>query len=98
MTMATFSVLINGRTIGFFKSTRGLREGDPISPYLFVMVMGPLSWMIKKAENGGYIENWKIDERGIEVKEVKHPLFSVGTLLFCQPLENHKTYLSWLLM
>ena len=48
----SFSELINGTSIWFFTSSRELRQGDSLSPYLFVIVMEALSWMIKKALRG----------------------------------------------
>lgn len=45
---ASFSICVNGESHGYFKSGRGLRQGDPISPYLFTMVMEVLTLILQR--------------------------------------------------
>ena len=54
--MVSYSVLINGEPKGMIVPSRGLRQRDPISPYLFLLCTEGLSAMLKKEENEGYIK------------------------------------------
>jgi hypothetical protein len=53
-----FSILINSSPNGFFGSSRGLCQGDPLSPLLFVIVMEALSRMLPRTMVRGYLSGF----------------------------------------
>ncbi|KAK1269088.1 hypothetical protein QJS04_geneDACA018537 [Acorus gramineus] len=53
--IAHASVVVNGESAGFFPLNKGLRQGDPMSPILLVLVANVLSHLCAKAEQGGWI-------------------------------------------
>jgi hypothetical protein len=78
-----FSVLINGSPSGFFGSLRGVRQGDPLSPFLFVLVMEAFSKMISAIYSRGLILGFSVGTREHDRVEVSHLLFADDTLVFC---------------
>jgi len=66
MSTISFSMLLNGQPVGHIKPSRGLRQGEPLSPYLFLLCAMGLQGLIKKPENNGDIREvsickWPID-------------------------------------
>ena len=83
-----FSVLFNGSLADFFGSSRGLRQGDPLSPVLFLVMMEVLSKMMKRAEGAGLLQGFRADGRRGGGVCVSHLLFADDTILFCDADEE----------
>lgn len=69
----SFSVLINGSPQGFFQASQGLPQGDPLSPYLFILSMEILSRMFHIVEQMNYIKGIKISRNNMPIS---HLLFA----------------------
>ncbi|KAM2378505.1 hypothetical protein ACFX1X_044959 [Malus domestica] len=76
---ANFFVLINGRPRGKFQASRGLRQGDPLSPFLFTLVVDVLSRLMEKAQENDLINGLCI---GQEKVEISHLQFADDTIFF----------------
>ncbi|KAL0320306.1 UNVERIFIED_CONTAM: putative mitochondrial protein [Sesamum radiatum] len=77
----SFSFLLNGEQFGFLRSDRGLRQGDPLSPYLFLLCAEAFCGMIRNKERNEIIQGIAVSR---SVPRVSHLLFADDTLIFCR--------------
>ncbi|GJS53317.1 RNA-directed DNA polymerase, eukaryota, reverse transcriptase zinc-binding domain protein [Tanacetum coccineum] len=78
VTSAAFTIGINGERYGYFKSGRGLRQGDPISPYLFTRVMEIFTLMLARRVN----KKFKF-HKGCKEMQLTHLSFADDLLVLC---------------
>jgi len=78
---ATYSVLINGEPKGFVTPTRAIKQGDSLSPYLFLLCAEGLSAMIRKAKEARNLQGVLSSNGGVYLS---HLLFTDDSLIFCQ--------------
>ncbi|GJR57534.1 RNA-directed DNA polymerase, eukaryota [Tanacetum coccineum] len=62
LTSAMGSILVNGSPTSEFKFHKGLKQGDPLSPFLFILVMESLHLSFNNILNAGLFKGIRIDD------------------------------------
>ena len=81
ITSVTYSIKFNGKPRGHITPTRGLRQGDPLSPYLFLLCAEGLSALIKKSVSMGEMDGIAVCRRG---PQVSHLFFVDNSIILCK--------------
>jgi len=80
MESASISVLVNGCPMEEFKPKRGLRQGDPLAPFLFLIVSEGLIGLMKNARSAGIFKGVEV---GSQREQVDLLQFADDTFFFC---------------
>ncbi|GJU57999.1 RNA-directed DNA polymerase, eukaryota [Tanacetum coccineum] len=104
LTSAMGSILVNGSPTSEFKFHKGLKQGDPLSPFLFILVMESLHLSFNNILNAGLFKGIRIDDSltlshlfyaddavfiGVSQEEVR----AAASIIGCSTFSNPFTYL-----
>ncbi|KAA3485547.1 reverse transcriptase [Gossypium australe] len=84
---ASYAVIINENRGRNFQPTRGLRQGGPLSPFLFLICSEGLSALMRSAMRNGFVRGAKACRRG---PEISHLLFADDCILFGEVTEKRE--------
>ncbi|KAA3451486.1 reverse transcriptase [Gossypium australe] len=85
ITSVSYTVLINGSRGRSFNPSRGLRQGDPLSPFLFLICSEGLSTLMRTAKKNGLIRGARASRKG---PEISHLLFAYDCMMFGEATEK----------
>ena len=95
LSSVSYAILVNGNAKGCVKATRGLRQGDPLSHFLFTFVVDVLSRMLLRAEERSLLEGFRV---GRNRTRVSHLQFADDTIFFPNTCEEDLQTLKSLLL
>jgi len=78
---ASISVLVNGSPTEEFKPSRGLRQGDPLAPFLFLVVVEGLAGLVRQAVKTNMLHGLKIGRKEVDVCLLQ---YADDTLFLCE--------------
>ena len=81
ITLVKYKVLMNGQPRGNIVPGRGLRQGDPLSPFTFILCTDALVSLLNHAENQGKITEMHVTRA---CPSVSHLLFADDCPFFCK--------------
>ena len=89
ITAMSYSILMNGEPKGVIVPSHGLRQGDPLSPYLFLFCVEGLNALLRTAADEGVINGFSFCRNG---PKLTHLFFADDCLVFCRSTleEYHK--------
>lgn len=85
---ASYQIIVNGELSNSFSGSRGIRQGDPLSPYLFVLCMEKLSHSIQTAVEMGH---WKPIQASHSGPHISHLFFADDLILFSEASSTQAT-------
>ena len=91
----SFAILVNGNAKRWVKTSRGLRQGDSLSHFLFTLVADVLSKMLLRAEERNSLEGFRV---GKNRTRVSHMQFADYTIFFSNTCEEKLQTLKSLLL
>lgn len=77
----SYQVLINGQAYGSIKPTRGIRQGDPLFPYLFIICTEILVRMLQKAGVERKITGLQVAKKA---PRISHLFFADDSMFYCK--------------
>ncbi|WJZ81407.1 hypothetical protein VitviT2T_001252 [Vitis vinifera] len=95
LSSVSYAILVNGNAKGWVKASRVLRQGDPLSHFLFTIVADVLSRMMLRVEEKSLLESFRI---GKNRTRVSHLQFANGTVFFSKSCAEELQTLKSLLL
>ena len=90
VTTVTYKIKVNGKLTDVIVPERGLRQGDPISPYMFLLCAEAFSCLLHAAEERCDLEGVKVCQ---EAPSINHLLFADDSLLLLKADERSASHL-----